>query len=359
MHHRYCIVSFYQFVVEPSVVSKTTAQEWHQQVEAGLRKISARGSVIVAVEGINGTICYPIPHNDEDKHDDSISEKQRRMVPEVLTERFPHLRTRISYSDSNVFSRLKVKLKNEIVTMTGKSEEKAIVRPSRVGTYVKPSDWDTTILQDPDCLVIDTRNEYEIQLGAFDRAVNPHTREFAEFPHWLHQQLSSRLSSSSDSSTTLKMPKKIAMYCTGGIRCEKATAFCLQLLQQFGAQQSTDTTSIMIPQVYHLEGGILAYLDEIPPERSRFRGECYVFDQRIAVSYHLRPTERYTVCHACRHPLENHEIIESPWYIPGIACPYCYKDRIHLRNRYENRQRQIELANMRGIPHIHDPKEHT
>jgi len=357
----FCILALYQFVT-PSV-SEEEVEQWRDDIDTFLRTIKARGSLLVAVEGINGTICFPRAHLD--------------MVESFLRNIFPSLKTRRSYYNAPVYHRLKVRIKKEIVTMgpvatarrqtvlatvpndmtdaddDDDDDEAGILRPVNTGVYVKPgSEWDA-LLRDPDCLVIDTRNDYEVELGSFVGAVNPNTSQFPEFPTWLQQQLSIKhkqgTDSGNESERPRKMPSKIAMFCTGGIRCEKATAYCLDLL----ASSQNDDEEKMYPPVYHLEGGILAYLDTVPQEQSAFRGECFVFDKRTAVTHGLRPSENYTLCHACRHPVHK----DAELFLEGVYCPHCYHDENRRRQRYEERQKQIELSAEQGKPHLHDPRE--
>jgi len=360
-YKKYSILSFYQFVTP--TVSAEQVQEWRDEIETFLRQDAhARGSVLLAVEGINGTICYQNLEEEEDIDP----------VQNFLRSKFPGLKTRLSFSPTTVFHRLKVRIKNEIVTMgpiigtsvkpdessigdaetTSNKEsppqEQQVVRPVRTGQYIEPGpEWDA-LLRDPDCLVIDTRNDYEIQLGTFQGAVNLHTAEFPEFPSWLQAQLKGKNGPDDDNDGVSKRrPSKVAMFCTGGIRCEKATAYCLDLLKDE-----------QIP-VLHLEGGILAYLDTVPADRSTFQGECFVFDQRTAVTHGLHPTETYSLCRACRHPIHKKYAYNDEKYIEGVCCPFCYQDenRDQRRQRYVDRQKQIELSKKKGIPHMHDAKE--
>jgi len=335
-----CILALYQFVTP--TVSEQQVQQWRDEIDSFLRNaVHARGSVLLAVEGINGTICFARERADD--------------VESFLRETFPKLKTRRSYSPATVYNRLKVRIKNEIVTMgpvvtddpvaasdTHDEPPTALLRPVRTGEYVKPGPaWDA-LLRDPDCLVIDARNDYEIELGGFKGACNPYTSQFTEFPAWLERQVGR------DSCSKFR-PSKIAMYCTGGIRCEKATAYCMDLL---AAQRIDDDNEDEIP-VYHLEGGILAYLDAVPAEQSTFQGECFVFDKRAAVTHGLQPSDTYTLCHACRHPVHK----DADTFHEGVYCPHCYHDENRRRQRYEERQKQIELWAEQGISHLHDPKE--
>jgi UPF0176 protein len=331
LQRRYRVLALYKFV-KPKL-SRDVVRGIQSEIETVCRRHSVKGTLLLAEEGINGTICYPFDNSDYDK------------LLDFLQVKFDHaLRIRISSADHPVFSRLKVKIKREIVTMhwEGDGEIGAVNRPvlpfvsacnptERVGEYVKPQHWNQLLL-DPDTLVIDTRNEYEIDVGTFRNAVNPHTKSFVEFPDWMKDNLVGKHH---------PQKKKIAMFCTGGIRCEKATSACLQLL-------SND-----IP-VYHLEGGILAYLNDIPPEQSLFDGDCYVFDQRIAVTYGLQPSIKYQEsCHGCRHPLSAEDLKRKDC-VEGVSCRYCTDELTEKKlERCMARQRQIELA-MKGKPTCHD-----
>jgi UPF0176 protein len=217
------------------------------------------------------------------------------------------------------FSRCKVKLKNEIVTM-GVSN----IDPNKsVGTYVEPQDWNE-LISDPDVLTVDTRNEYEVKIGSFKGAINPHTKTFREFPDYAQREIDPQ------------KHKKVAMYCTGGIRCEKSTAYM---------------KSLGFEEVYHLQGGILKYLEEVPSADSLWQGECFVFDERVAVNHDLEPGS-YSQCHGCRMPL-NVQDMQDERYIQGESCPYCFdKTTADQRSRFRERQKQIQLAKQRGEQHM-------
>jgi UPF0176 protein len=310
---RYQILALYTFV-SPRF-AQDQLKPLQQELETKCRNAKARGCILVATEGVNGTICYPDDQGD---------------LLDFLRKKFPGLRYRVSFDNRPVFARLKIKIKQEIVTLS------CYIDPTkRVGTYYVPPgpEWNK-LLHDPDCMVVDTRNEYEVRLGTFHNAMNPHTQNFKEFPEWLSRQAET------------KKPKSIAMFCTGGIRCEKATSLAL--------------ISEVFPDIpiYHLEGGILGYLDQVPHEQSLFEGECYVFDKRVAVTHGLHPSKRYAQCHACRNPL-TWEDKEREDYEEGLQCRYCAtKITDKQRERFRDRQIQIELANKLGTPHMYDPKEH-
>ena len=254
------------------------------------------GTILVAPEGINGTIAGP-----------------ERGVRAVLD----HLRIlpgcedldwKESWAEDQPFRRLKVRLKREIVTLGLPADPNA-----RVGTYVAPEDWND-VVSDPETVVIDTRNDYEVAIGTFEGAVDPKTASFGQFPEWweAHKEEFSG--------------KRIAMFCTGGIRCEKASSW---LLDQG------------VNEVLHLKGGILKYLEDVPQSDSTWRGECYVFDDRVSVLHGLEQGS-HTMCHACGRPVSP-EALKSPDYRPGVSCPVCigeYSDAD--RERFAMRQRQLE-----------------
>jgi UPF0176 protein len=266
-----------------------------------------KGTLLLASEGINGTIAGT---------DAGIKTVLSflRAQPE-----FAKLEHKESRASKMPFVRMKVKLKQEIVTM-GVPD----IDPNQiVGTYVAPKDWNE-LISDPDTILIDTRNDYETAIGVFKGAVDPNTKTFREFPEWVKNN------------PGLHNKPKIAMYCTGGIRCEKATAFM--------KEQGFD-------EVYHLKGGILKYLEEVPQEESLWEGACFVFDERVSVVHGLAEGD-HKLCHACRNPITP-EVRLSPKFEEGVSCPSCYDDRTEEdRTRFRNRQRQIDLAKMRGEKHI-------
>jgi UPF0176 protein len=228
-----------------------------------------------------------------------------------------------SWSDKAPFYRMKVRLKKEIVTMHVPD-----ISPTRMaGIYVKPEDWNA-LISDPEVVVVDTRNDYEVEIGTFAGAINPHIKSFAELPQWI--QASPRLGASSG-----KKPK-VAMFCTGGIRCEKSTAY-------MRAQGYED--------VYHLEGGILKYLETVALQASLWQGECFVFDERVSVGHGLVPGQ-HGLCRACRQPLAK-GAVESPLFEAGVSCPRCHAVTTEVqKNSARERQRQWELAKSRQQTHI-------
>ncbi len=278
-------------------------------------KHNIKGTLLLAKEGINGTIAGATA----DIH--AVLDYLRQDT------RLADLEHKESYADKHPFYRMKVKLKKEIVTMGVQEVDPNAV----VGTYVKPEDWNT-IISDPDVVLLDTRNDYEVHIGTFKGAVNPKTTTFREFPKYVAENLDKNKN------------KKVAMFCTGGIRCEKASSY----MKQAGFEE-----------VYHLQGGILKYLENIPKEESLWEGECFVFDQRVGVKHGLEVGD-YDQCYACRMPLSPEEV-KSPYYTAGIACPHCYdKTSEEKKAALTERQKQVILAQQRGENHIGDKlKKHS
>ncbi|MDM7960262.1 MAG: rhodanese-related sulfurtransferase [Synechococcus sp. WH 8007] len=282
-----------------------------QELKALAEQGSVRGTILLAEEGVNGTISGP------DAGVTAVLDRLRQLPG------LGGLEAKFSRAEQQTFHRLKVRLKREIVTMGCPT-----VKPAeQVGTYVPPEQWNA-LIADPDTLVVDTRNRYEVEVGSFAGAIDPGTESFREFPAWVEQTLRPLVEAT--------QPKAIAMFCTGGIRCEKSTAYLLQ--QGFA-------------NVHHLQGGILKYLEEIPEERSSWQGECYVFDQRVSVNHQLQPGS-YSLCHACGLPVSPVQRLE-PSYREGISCPHCI-DRFSDadRERFAERQRQMHLARERGQQHL-------
>jgi UPF0176 protein len=281
-----------------------------EPIEALCREEGVRGTLLLAKEGVNGTIAGP--------HDG---------IERVLA----HLRSLPGCADMPVknaaaetmpFHRLKVRLKQEIVSMGEPDVDPA----NNAGTYVAPEEWDDLIAR-PDTILIDTRNDYEVAIGSFPGAIDPGTRTFREFPAWFRANREALLREGVN---------KVAMFCTGGIRCEKATAF----LKAEG-----------VDDVYHLEGGILNYLEKVPAARSSWDGECFVFDERVAVGHDLAPGS-HVLCRACRMPVSP-EQRASPLYVEGVSCPQCHDARDERqRESYAERHRQVLLAEQRGEKHV-------
>ena len=305
MQHTYLASAMYHFVSLPHF--ETLREPLLQFCMAQ----NIKGTLLLADEGINGTVAGP---------EKSILELLEYLKTDPLFEgNFKGLGHKESWSDKHPFYRMKVKLKKEIVTLGVPG-----VSPTKmVGKYVKPQDWNK-IISDPEVVLIDTRNDYEYAIGTFKNAINPKTTTFREFPEYVKTHFHP------------KKHKKIAMFCTGGIRCEKASSFMMS--------QGFD-------EVYHLEGGILKYLEEMKPNESLWQGECFVFDQRVAIKHGLEVGD-YDQCFACRYPLSA-EDMQSEKYTPGVSCPHCYNKHTpeKLKNLTE-RQKQIVLAKQRGQNHI-------
>lgn len=268
------------------------------------------GSLLLAAEGINGTIAG-----------------SRTGIDAVLDylradPRLAQLEHKESYADAQPFYRMKVKLKKEIVTMGVEG-----IDPNQVvGSYVKPADWNA-LISDPEVVLIDTRNDYEVGIGTFQGAVDPNTQSFREFPKYVREHYDPA------------KHKKVAMFCTGGIRCEKASAF----MKKEGFEE-----------VYHLEGGILKYLEEVPERDSLWQGQCFVFDNRVSVGHGLEQGE-YGLCHGCRRPITERDK-SHPGFEEGVSCPACV-DQLSddQKKRFRDRQKQVELARQRNTRHVGAP----
>ena len=271
------------------------------------RQNKVLGTILLAEEGINGTIAGP-PHG--------IKGVLKYLRSDA---RLADLSHKESVADSPPFYRIKVKLKNEIVTMgiPGIDPNKS------AGTYVKPEDWND-LISDPDVVVIDTRNDYEVDIGHFKGALDPKTKSFRELPSWVREQ------------RALRRNPKVAMYCTGGIRCEKSTAFM---------------RSEGFDEVFHLKGGILKYLETVPEGESLWEGECFVFDQRVSVGHGLKPGA-LELCRACRHPITL-EDKQSEHFVNGVSCHRCYdKTTESQKQAFAERQLQMELAEEHKVQHL-------
>ena len=280
-----------------------------------LKKLSIYGTILVGREGINGTIAAEDEKN-----------LNKALVCLKTLKGFKDLDIKFSNSKKNPFIRLKIKLKQEIVTIGDKS-----IDPTKsVGEYVNPEDWNS-LLEEENILLIDTRNDYEYSIGSFKDSINPKTQKFRDFPKWLKDQ---------DFTQEDKNSKKVAMFCTGGIRCEKASS----LMKNEGFKK-----------VYHLKGGILKYFESVSKEKSLWDGECFVFDDRVSVQHDLSVGE-YDMCHGCRMPITETDKI-SQKYIRGVSCPNCHDQTTEeQKSRYMSRQKQVDLAKQRNQKHI-GPKE--
>lgn len=295
------VITYYKFV--PIEDTETL----RNQIKRVCMRNGIKGTILIANEGINSTVAG-----------------SREGIDALLAfyhadPRFSDLEHKVSITDAMPFYRLKVTVKPEIVTFRQPN-----VNPTKqVGTYIKPQDWNA-LISDPDVILIDTRNDFECQIGTFKNAVNPHTTKFSEFPDFVKQHLDPNQN------------KKVAMFCTGGIRCERATSYMLQ--QGF-------------ENVYHLEGGILKYLEEVPQDETMWEGECFVFDQRVTVDHQLEQGH-WKLCHACYQPL-NAEMMASPLYEKGVSCPSCYGKLSETKvASLRERQKQIQLAQWRNQSHL-------
>ncbi|MDG2472555.1 MAG: rhodanese-related sulfurtransferase [Pseudomonadales bacterium] len=295
------VAALYKFVALPDY------RELREPLLNACLNAGVKGTLLLATEGINGTIAG-----------------SRLAIDEVLAylksdARFNDIDHKESLDSELPFYRMKVKLKKEIVTMGREGIDPKIL----VGHYVEPQDWNA-LISDPEVTVIDTRNHYECDIGSFEGAINPQTTTFKEMPAFVDKQLDPA------------EHKKVAMFCTGGIRCEKSTAYLLE--------QGFD-------EVYHLKGGVLKYLEEVPKEQSLWLGECFVFDNRVAVDHDLN-VGSYDQCHGCRHPITEAQK-NSPHYQRGVCCPLCYDWlTIDQKQRFAERQKQIDLAVDRNESHI-------
>ena len=300
MAETYKIAAFYQFAQLP------TYQEMQAPLLDAMQAHGACGSILLAEEGINGTIA--------------VRSKALEATLGAITRitGLSDFGAKFSSADRKPFRRMKVRLKKEIVTI---GDVKA--NPNeKVGAYVEPHDWNA-LISDPDVLVIDTRNAYEIGVGTFAHALDPHTESFSEFPKWVRETLHDK-------------SKKIAMFCTGGIRCEKASSF----LKHEGFEQ-----------VFHLKGGILKYLEDVPANESLWHGGCFVFDERVAVGHELKVMD-FSLCHGCMDPVSA-EDRKHPKYEEGVCCPAC-ADQLSEAQKSSNRERQkqIKIAAARGLKHL-------
>ncbi|MEM7661771.1 MAG: rhodanese-related sulfurtransferase [Pseudomonadota bacterium] len=297
----FVVAALYKFTALPDFADHKSA------LETACAEAGVKGTLLLASEGVNGTIAGT-----------------RSGIDTVLA----HLRTipgcaDLDHKESSAaempFLRMKVRLKKEIVTMG----VEGIDPNTTVGTYVAPEDWNK-LISDPDTVIIDTRNDYEVGIGTFEGAINPETKAFRDFPDWFREFRK-----------TNDKPK-VAMFCTGGIRCEKSTAF----LKSEG-----------IEDVYHLKGGILKYLETVPEDESKWEGECFVFDSRVSVGHGLKQGS-YDQCFACRRPITE-EDKQSPAYVKGVSCPACIAEYSEAdKARFAERQKQISLARKRGETHL-------
>ncbi|MGF1765491.1 rhodanese-related sulfurtransferase [Aliivibrio kagoshimensis] len=298
---KYVVCALYKFVALDNF------KDLQLPLQQFMDKHDIRGTLLLAHEGINGTVA-----------------STREGINALLNwfKQDPRLNNVVykeSFDDVQPFNRTKVKLKKEIVTMGIEGIDPLQV----VGSYVKPKDWNA-LISDPEVMVVDTRNDYEIEIGTFEHAVNPETDTFREFPDYVKNNLDP------------EKHKKVAMFCTGGIRCEKSTAYL--------KEQGFD-------EVYHLEGGILKYLEEVPKEESLWQGECYVFDGRVAVDHQLEKGQ-YSMCNACRMPITEQDMVDSK-FEKGVSCHRCFDSHsLEQKARFREREKQVQLAEKRGEQHV-------
>jgi len=299
------VAAFYKFFRFPDY------RERQQALAAKFCGLGVKGSVLLAEEGVNGTIA-----GTPEAIDEALAALRALPGAELLEAKFAD-------AETMPFRRLKVRLKREIVTMGVPGTDPNAL----VGSYVKPEDWNA-LISDPDTVLIDTRNDYEVSIGTFEGAIDPQTDSFRDFPAWF-RDFRSRLESEG------RTPK-IAMFCTGGIRCEKATSF---------------VKAEGIDDVFHLEGGILKYLETVPETESLWRGECFVFDERVSVRHDLSPGD-HVLCRACGRPVSP-EGRQHKDYAQGVSCPACIHEMTDAqRARFAERQRQTALARARGTRHM-------
>ena len=302
MSHAFLTAAFYRFVVLDDT------EQLRPQLLAQCQAQQVKGNVLLAHEGINGTIAGP--------------EAGVRAVLAWLRAdpRLAALVHKEAWATEDPFYRMKVSLKREIVTLGVPDVHAA----TEAGTYVSPQDWNQ-LIDDPDVAVVDVRNDYEVAIGTFQGAIDPLTRSFSEFPQWVERN-----------EALLRGKSKVAMFCTGGIRCEKSTAY----LRQLGFEN-----------VYHLEGGILKYLETVAPEDSRWQGDCFVFDERVSVGHGLQPGD-HQLCRSCRRPLDAADRA-SPLFVEGVSCAHCHGSTTEAqKSAYAERQRQMERAAARAERHV-------
>jgi UPF0176 protein len=305
MSKTFRVAAFYRFhpLVKPAALKDVLL--------ADLKQLGCKGSVLLAEEGVNGTIAAP-----SQNMDDALAKIRSHCG-------LADLEVKFSEAKKLPFMRLKVRLKKEIVTIGN-----VRANPNEaVGEYVEPSEWNA-LISDPDVIVVDTRNNYEFGIGSFRNAIDPGTDSFSEFPDWVRRNLHNMKG------------KKIATFCTGGIRCEKATSF-----MKFEGFE----------KVYHLKGGVLKYLETVPEDQSLWEGGCFVFDERVAVGHGLKQLD-FTICHGCLNPVSAPDR-ESPFYEEGVCCPACASTLTEgQKSSNRERQKQYVLSQKRGTQHL-GPRE--
>ena len=299
----FLVVTFYRFTKIDDLVNLQVS------IKTCCRENNVKGIVLIANEGINSTISGTR---------DGVLNVLRFLQEDP---RFAELAWKESSANKQPFRKLRVRLKKEIVTMGVQGIDPAQL----VGSYVKPEDWNE-LISDPNVIVIDTRNDYEVEIGSFKNSINPNISSFGELPKWIEENID------------FDAQPQVAMFCTGGIRCEKSTA----LLKEAN-----------LNEVYHLDGGILKYLEKITEDQSLWEGQCFVFDERVSVGHGLEVGE-YDLCRACRFPIHDEEK-SSPQFFEGVSCPRCHDQTTdEQKASFSERQKQIELARQRGETHMTD-----
>ena len=299
------VVSFYKFFQIENTL------EFQKSLKLIFEGTSIKGTILVAHEGVNGTICGKV-------YDVNKILNQFWLIKDLTD-----LEPKYSLTNTMPFFRMKIKLKKEIVTLGIDN-----ISPNKmVGHYVKPENWNE-LIEDKNVLLIDTRNEYEVSIGSFENAVNPNIKNFRELPEWVSNNLL-------NDKAKIKN-KKIAMFCTGGIRCEKSTSYL---------------KSIGFNEVYHLDGGILKYLEKTPQDKSKWNGSCFVFDYRVSLKHDLKVGD-YDMCYACRMPISDADK-NNEYFIQGESCHYCYNaSSVKQKERFKERQKQMRLSKNRNERHV-------
>ena len=305
---KYIISTFYKFLVLENY------KELKIKFDKSLSKTNIKGTILLANEGVNGTIAG------------SESDLKKFFLYMDKFSQFKDITPKFSSSNKNPFLRMKVRLKKEIVTI-GIPE----VSPSnQVGKYLNVKEWNE-LLNESDSMIIDTRNDYEVSIGTFKNSINPKIKSFRNFPNWVQKNLIDK---------KVSKKSKIGMFCTGGIRCEKSTSY----LKQLGFEN-----------VFHLDGGILKYLENVKSDENEWKGECFVFDYRVSLNDSLEKGE-YDMCYACRMPLSK-ENKKNKHYLKGQSCEYCYdQTTIKQKKRFNEREKQIKLSKVKNLKHL-GPKD--
>ena len=305
---KYIISTFYKFLVLENY------KELKIKFDKSLSKTNIKGTILLANEGVNGTIAG------------SESDLKKFFLNMDKFNQFKDITPKFSSSKKNPFLRMKVRLKKEIVTI-GIPE----VSPfHQVGKYLNVKEWNE-LLNESDRMIIDTRNDYEVSIGTFKNSINPKIKSFRNFPNWVQKNLIDK---------KVSKKSKIGMFCTGGIRCEKSTSY----LKQLGFEN-----------VFHLDGGILKYLENVKSDENEWKGECFVFDYRVSLNHSLEKGE-YDMCYACRMPLSK-ENKKNKHYVKGQSCEYCYdQTTIKQKKRFNEREKQIKLSKVKNLKHL-GPKD--